>query len=241
MSASHAKLMAVRMQTVRDEEHNREAEAVEISSQNALVAESAPREKVAGSSASKPVYINDNTRKAEILFSLFVVDCNLSFRNTEETNMLFKRMFPDSAIAELYSCGRTKTMYLFKYGHADYFKDQLLSVASSAECYVVSYGESMNRCTKTNQMDLHIRFWHNNEVQSFYFNSRALGHARADDVLKEFEEFFRVMPKRALIQVARDGPNVNWSFMKKLEASLKFDASSPLPLDIGSCGLHTTQ
>ena len=51
------------MQTVRDEEHNREAEAVEISSQNALVAKSAPREQVAGSSASKPVYINKDGLK----------------------------------------------------------------------------------------------------------------------------------------------------------------------------------
>ncbi len=36
-----------------------------------------------------------------------------------------------------------------------------------------------------------------------------------------------------------DGPNTNWSFLGKLKAKLNDDPASPLPLDIGSCGLHT--
>ena len=36
-----------------------------------------------------------------------------------------------------------------------------------------------------------------------------------------------------------DGLNVNWAFMRKL-TNIKTDSNAPLPIDIGSCGLHTT-
>ena len=40
-----------------------------------------------------------------------------------------------------------------------------------------------------------------------------------------FSESSKNSSKSCLVQVARDGPNVNWSFMKKLEASLKFQVT----------------
>ena len=58
--------------------------------------------------------------------------------------------------------------------------------------------------------------------------------------MREFEDLFKLLPKRKLLQIAPNGPNVNWSFAKKLESSLKVDSGAPIPIDIGSYGLYTT-
>ena len=84
-----------------------------------------------------------------------------------------------------------------------------------------------------------MRMWHNGEVQVYYLNSFALGHARAEDILSHFWESPKVISQKKLIQVAMDGPNVNWSIMTKLRAELATYSSMPLKIDNGSCGLHT--
>ncbi|KAJ8036899.1 Zinc finger MYM-type protein 6 [Holothuria leucospilota] len=46
---------------------------------------------------------------AEVLCTNFIVEHNISIAVTEHTGPLFRKMFPDSAIAKEYSCSRTKT------------------------------------------------------------------------------------------------------------------------------------
>lgn len=52
--------------------------------------------------------------------------------------------------------------------------------------FVVMFDESLNRSTNNKQMDLHIRYWAGDCVQSRYFGSRFLGHATAQDLLHNF-------------------------------------------------------
>ena len=47
--------------------------------------------------------------KAEALFTALIVEHNLSLSVADHAGPLFKEMFPDSAIAKKYKCGRTKT------------------------------------------------------------------------------------------------------------------------------------
>ena len=47
--------------------------------------------------------------KAEALFTAFLVEHNLPLSVADHAGPLFKEMFPDSAIAKKYKCGRTKT------------------------------------------------------------------------------------------------------------------------------------
>ena len=81
---------------------------------------------------------------------------------------------------------------------------------------------------------------HNAKIKTLYFDSRQLSHARADDILEQFNLFFEVMLKSKLVQISRDGHNINWVFMKKLTNIIKTDSKATLPIDIGRCGLHTT-
>ncbi len=57
--------------------------------------------------------------------------------------------------------------------------------ASDAGC-----DESLNKMTKSKQLDLHIRYWVDDHVQSRYLGSQFMGHATAVDLLKHFKVSF---------------------------------------------------
>ncbi|MEL7309043.1 MAG: hypothetical protein AAGK05_15035, partial [Pseudomonadota bacterium] len=52
---------------------------------------------------------------------------NYSYNSQEDTSDVFKKMFPDSEIAQKFSCGKTKIMYLSCFGIAPHFTDLLTS------------------------------------------------------------------------------------------------------------------
>ena len=66
-------------------------------------------------------------------------------------------MFPDSQLAISFTCGENKTAYVAKYGIASFIKKEL-SRSVSEKPYVIMFDESMNKATKSKQMDLHLRF-----------------------------------------------------------------------------------
>ena len=77
--------------------------------------------------------------------------------------------------------------------------------------YVMSYDESLNHFTQTDQMDLIIRFWDNNKkiVQVSYFDFGFLGHTRAKQLPEKFHELTEKLIPTRLIQISMDRPNVN--------------------------------
>jgi hypothetical protein len=52
--------------------------------------------------------VEDQATRAEVYFAKFVAEHNLPFLVADHFTRLVKVMFPDSKIAELYSCARTK-------------------------------------------------------------------------------------------------------------------------------------
>lgn len=93
-------------------------------------------------------------------------------------------MFPDSEIAANFTCGYNKTVYTTKRGLAAFTTKQLTDQVSKATCFVVMFDESLNKTTKTNQLDLHLLYWVGDQAQSRYFGSQFMGHATAVDSLK---------------------------------------------------------
>ncbi|KAL1252682.1 hypothetical protein QQF64_017375 [Cirrhinus molitorella] len=106
-------------------------------------------------------------------------------------------MFPDSELAATFSCGKDKTSYLVKFGIAPFIKQQLISEVSK-DSFVVMFDESLNRSTNNKQMDLHLRYWAGDRVQSRYFGSQFLGHATAQDLLHNFMSLLRFVKKELL-------------------------------------------
>ena len=171
------------------------------------------------SSSLSQFVTNDEVLSAEILWTLKTVMSHMSFNASSNTDKLFSHMFPDSAIAREFRCGKTKCTYLIRFGLAPYFKREVLSkVMDTRTVYVVSFDESLNKILQEEQMDLLLRFWDNerDKVVTRYFDSVFLGHARSVDLLKNFKIGLSKLTSSNLLQVSMDGPSTNWKFYESL-------------------------
>jgi hypothetical protein len=73
-------------------------------------------------------------------------------------------------------------MYIASYGLAPFFKS-LLQNKLQEEPYVFMFDESLNKEQQKNQMDMVVRFWNHDSVQSRFYNSMFMGHATAGDMV----------------------------------------------------------
>ena len=165
-----------------------------------------------------PLTENQSTKQAEIILILDAVQSKYSFWSSGNKAELFSAIFPDSQIAQKFACGQSKCKYLVCHDLAPYFKELLGKTSSEVEHFVFLFDEYHNQVIKKGQMDLHVRFWDSttNSVKMRYFNSQFLGKAAAADILKSFKSWMNELDKEKLLQVSRDGPNVNTKFLSNL-------------------------
>ncbi|KAM8766754.1 uncharacterized protein AB9X84_005877 isoform 1-T1 [Acanthopagrus schlegelii] len=182
------------------------------------------------------------TLKAEMLWVLQTVSRHHSYTSNEDVSTVFKAMFPDSECAKTFSCGEDKTCYLARFGLAPYIKRELLSSVNQGT-FVIMFDESMNRTTKNKQLDLHVRYWVNDEngsrVQSRYLGSQYMGHSTAEDLLEKFKECTKELNLRNMLSLSMDGPSVNWKFVNLLQKEHAEQFAGTQIQIVGSCGLHT--
>lgn len=134
---------------------------------------------------------NVDTLKAEILWVLQTVSRHHSYTSNKDIHLVFKAMFPDSQCASAFTYGRDKSAYLARFGVAPYLKKELISQANEGT-FVIMFDESMNKSTKSKQLDLHVRHWTSDGtgasiVRSRYLGSQFLGHST--DLLDLLEHF----------------------------------------------------
>lgn len=154
---------------------------------NTSVAGAKPVDKTAGD--LRQTFGSNDTLKAEVLWTLHTVTCHQSYSGNDGIGSLFAVMFHDSDIAKSFKCGQDKTAYLAKFGLAPFVKKRLMSHVAD-EDYVIMFDESLNETTKSKQLDLHIRFWtddNGSHVQSRYLGSQFMGHTTAQDLLTSFK------------------------------------------------------
>lgn len=111
-------------------------------------------------------------------------------RSNSGIEEVFKAMFPDSGLVQTFTCGKDKSRYNAKFGLAPYFKKELIAEVNRCGGFVIMFDESLNQTTKSKQMDLHVRYWLNDRVQSRFFGSQFMCHATAQDLLKHFKSKF---------------------------------------------------
>ena len=184
----------------------------------------------------------DDVLNAEVLWAIKTVMLHYSMNSSSNTGELFKMMFPDSQIAQKFSCGKTKCSYLITHGLASYFHDRMLASLKDGDVkYVISFDESLNRTQQQEQMDMIIHFWDNekNKVCSRYFDSNFLGHTSAQDLLKSLQSLLTTLNPMGLIQLSMDGPSTNWKLLDELsEDQVNSDPELPELINVSSCGLH---
>ncbi|CAL4148044.1 unnamed protein product [Meganyctiphanes norvegica] len=186
--------------------------------------------------------IHDQVLTAEILWVIKTVASHYSSNSSEKLGILFKRMFPDSPIAQKFKCGKTKCSYLIQFGLAVFFREDLSSkILQPGTIFVACFDESLNKVLQEEQMDLYLRFWDSelNKVVTRYFDSVFLGHTRSEDLLINFKECLSKLNMANLLQISMDGPNSNWKFYNNfVQDRQETDPDIPILINIGSCGLH---
>ena len=66
-----------------------------------------------------------NVIKAETLNALHYVEANYSDSSATKQSLLYKKIFPDSSVAQSFTPPASKMAYIVKYGLAEYFKKQV--------------------------------------------------------------------------------------------------------------------
>lgn len=132
--------------------------------------------------SSRPVVTPFTVPKTEMLKAkaLWVLKCvtqHWSYKSCENISTLFRERFPDSAVAEQFTCGEKKTAYLCCFGLAPHFKTLLKDNILNQDSYVLLFDKSLNSKTQMKQMDIHIRTWSKNFVRTRYYQSVFVGHA----------------------------------------------------------------
>lgn len=108
--------------------------------------------------------VKNDVLKAEVMWALKVTQAHYSYNSCSNISSLFPAMFPDSRIAEQFSCGERKCAYLCCHGIAPHFLDLMTQKVRSQHAYVLLFDESLNKKTKSKQMDVHVRMWEDDKV-----------------------------------------------------------------------------
>lgn len=176
---------------------------------------------------------------AEILWTLKVITSHYSYRSSAHVNELFKKMFPDSEVAQAFTCGEQKCSYIACHGLRPFFLSSLRQEIGNSDYYVVLFDESLNEHCQQKQMDVHLRYWDASQsVTTRYFTSVFMGHARAEDLQEKLLNALEPLPLQKIVQISMDGPNVNLKALKGLQEHLHKNYQVRC-LDLGSCSLHT--
>ena len=94
----------------------------------------------------------------EVLWIVEVITSYYSFSSCKDISYLFSKMFPDSQIAQSFSCGATKCAYLTCFGIYPYFHELLIEKIRAVKYYALSVDESLNQINWKKQMDMIVRF-----------------------------------------------------------------------------------
>ena len=183
---------------------------------------------------------NEVVTNAEILWALNYVYKKLSTRTASDSSELFPVMFPDSEVAKKFQMHKDKICYVISHGLGPYFQSELSKLIQQCEFYTVSFDESLNKVAQKGQMDIIIRFWKNDQVNTRYLTSTFLGHATAADLLSAFTKAFNDhdINLSKMIQISMDGPNVNKRFLSDLCSVLSDSKNETQLIDTGTCVLH---
>ena len=184
----------------------------------------------------------ETTVQAEIKWVLFSVSRHFSLRDVEECITAMQNIVDDSATIQDMQLKKDKVSYMTTFGCGPYFKETLLYDIQRTGFFCISFDESPNQVSRTSQMDIIVRYpnLEMTEVATRYLDSAFLERTKADNLFQEIKkhcfDMTELNPANAL-QLAMDGPNVNWSTYNLFSKFVE-EQSSTKPILVGSCGLH---
>ena len=182
--------------------------------------------------------VKEDVQKAEIRWALTTTSAHISDRAAEKLANSFPTMFHDSAIANKMAMHKDKHAYLVNYGLSKYIGDQVTDEISKSHYLSFSYDEAMNKFIKKCQMDVHIRYIHDDKVKTKFLTAKFLESSTAEDLFQALIDVMNPFLKEGkVISISMDGPNVNLKVLKLLETYLK-SLTVPQMIYFGTCSLH---
>lgn len=160
---------------------------------------------------------------AEILWCLKVVTNHYSYKSNNDIGKTFSKMFPDSVIARRFSCSERKLAYMCHFGLAPHFQNLMYEEFAKLTHFTLLFDETFNKTNQQKQLDLHIRYWHDqeNKVETRYLTSVFMGHATATDIFATFQRSVQKLHLKKFLQISMDGPAVNWKIYEILQKELR--------------------
>ena len=137
-------------------------------------------------------------------------------------SQIFQGMFFDSEIAAKFSLGKAKSRYTILYGIPPESKRVLLYGVTSASFFTVSFDESLNTDLQICQMGVAVHFWNGKTglAETKYFDSQFLRRPTAQNLFDSLYKSIGELEKNKLLQLAMDGPNINWNVLDLLDDKL---------------------
>ena len=153
--------------------------------------------------------VGDATLEAEIFWLAKVASCNYSLRSTDHIGDLFRKMFPDSKIAENFKLSHTSASYIIGHGLLPHFTKVLISDLSDSQLpFSVHFDETTSSQVKK-QMDLTLRYWSpvHREIWTSFYTSLFFGHAEGEVVATAIHEKMLEdgLPIERMVTLVRDG------------------------------------
>ena len=110
---------------------------------------------------------------------------------------------------------------------------------NSSLFYSVSFDESFNSELQKCQMDINVRYRYTkkNIAVTRYFDSAFLDCPNASNLLDSLQESTKPLLGEKFLQLAMDGPNVNWNVLDGLDEQL-IENGHTKTINIGSCAKH---
>ena len=184
--------------------------------------------------------VKNKARRAEIKYALRVVKHHSSFNSCADLGECLRDIFSDSPKVSNFTLGKTKWMYLIKFGLVLWIIQRSMNQVSTSSYFGVSSGDSHNCVLEMEQMVLQVKFWSSksNVSKTKYLGSQLQYSTTANTLL---EELLKGLPSSPTIdkvtRLQMDGPNTNWLVLKKMNEYKGKEEMPPIKC-IGSCRLH---
>ena len=149
--------------------------------------------------------------EAEVKFSYFIGEHHLALALADHCSRLFPSLFPDSAVAKAFKCGRTKATAILKVIAQEVIED-LLSRLEESRFFSVHSDESTD-ITVQQQCAIMLRFFDNNDgkVRCAFLKLEPVQKADADGLFEALNKNFTAegpICYTNLVGMGLDGANV---------------------------------
>ena len=127
-------------------------------------------------------------------------------------------MFSDSKISENSNLSKTKCGYYLTYGIAPYLKFNIIKSILKAPYFTIMLDKSLNSVLQNEQMDIHIRYWsdEDSKIQTKYYDPKFLKRANSDTICDALLQTLNSFDEEKMLMLSMDGPTTNWAVFDKL-------------------------